>query len=273
MKIWTISRFEIRTITRQRFFYTFLLLWTIVLSLILLMQQNITSLGDYTNLIGTMFTLILYLLPLTTLILSSFSLTNERESGQWKLLLSYPLSSWDYLIGKFLGQLISQWIILTFSLGFGICLSLLFGHVISFTWALSLYLFALLLLVLFLIIGIFLGVVSKTRWQALMLSIAVWFIFIMIWPITLISILSFLPYPMIETGMTILLFLNPAEFVRVFMVVQLEGGAIFGQTYDSLFQSLQSWFGWLIMLVYLLVYTVVLAFLTYWQMERNKKHG
>ncbi|TCS93606.1 ABC transporter permease [Hazenella coriacea] len=273
MNLWTICRFELRNMTRQRSFYTFLLLWVVVMSLVILIQQNIPNFGNYTNVTGTMFNLILYLLPLLTLVLSSFSITNERESGQWKLLLSYPVSSWEYLIGKFLGQFIAQWIILTGSLGFTVGLSPLFGVPLTFTWVLAVYLFAILLLFFFLLLGMLVGVQSATRWQALMRSIAIWFVLIMIWPIILISVLSFLPYPMIESAMKVILFINPAEWIRVWMVIQLNGGAVFGQTYDALFQSFQSWNGWLLLVVYMLVYTSLIGFITKWMMERNKTHG
>lgn len=273
MNTWTICRSELRSMTRQRSFYTFLLLWVVVMSLVILIQQNIPSFGDYTNVTGTMFNLILYLLPLLTLVLSSFSITNERESGQWKLLLSYPVSSWSYLSGKFLGQFIAQWVILTGSLGFTVAISPLFGVSLTITWVLAVYLFAILLLFFFLLLGMLVGVQSATRWQALMRSIAIWFVLIMIWPIILISILSFLPYPLIESSMKIFLFLNPAELLRVWMVVQLNGGAVFGQTYDTLFQSFQSWMGWLWLIGYMAIYTILIAFMTKWMMERNKKHG
>ena len=56
----------------------------------------------------------------------------------------------------------------------------------------------------------------------------------MIWPTALIGILGLVPYPWIAPLMKFALFVNPAEFIRVAFVLSLDGGAVFGQAYDSL---------------------------------------
>ena len=56
----------------------------------------------------------------------------------------------------------------------------------------------------------------------------------MIWPTALIGILGWVPYPWIAPLMKFALFANPAEFIRVSFVISLDGGAVFGQAYDSL---------------------------------------
>ena len=59
----------------------------------------------------------------------------------------------------------------------------------------------------------------------------------MIWPTALIGVLGLVPYTWIAPLMQALLYLNPAEYIRVSFVVNLEAGAVFGQAYDSLFLS------------------------------------
>ena len=61
----------------------------------------------------------------------------------------------------------------------------------------------------------------------------------MIWPTALIAVLGLVPYTWIAPLMKALLYLNPAEFIRVSFVVNLEAGAVFGQAYDSLISFME----------------------------------
>ena len=46
--------------------------------------------------------------------------------------------------------------------------------------------------------GITIGTIVSTRWQALSISVIIWFFLIMIWPTALIGILGLVPYPSIR---------------------------------------------------------------------------
>jgi Cu-processing system permease protein len=92
----------------------------------------------------------------------------------------------------------------------------------------------------------------------------------MIWPTALIAVLSFFPYPMIAVLLKISLFINPAELLRIVFVVQLGGGAIFGQAYDTLITFLQSEAAWGVLILYTLIYMVFGFTLSAWKLERRK---
>ncbi len=228
-----------------------------VFSLLFLLERNNDGISSFTNVTGTIVNILLYLLPLFMLIIGSFSITNEIESGQWHLLCTYPVSIPAYLFGKFLGLVTAQSAVFTFSFGISMAIGLLTEIQLSVPWLLGIYLFSLLLIYVFLILGIFLGTLAKTRWKSLTMSVAVWFFLIMIWPTALISLLGLVPYPMIDPLMKVAMVLNPAEFLRVFLIIQWDSGAIFGQSYDSIVHLFQSGTSWIILIVYMIVYLLL----------------
>ncbi|MGG2066173.1 ABC transporter permease [Bacillus sp. S14(2024)] len=268
--MWHIWQSEWRITIRQRSSYTFVILWTSVLSLLFLLERNTPTITGYTNMTGTMANLVLYIIPLFMLIISSFSVANEMENGQWPLLSTYPVSSVAYVMGKAFGQLTAQLIIFTLSYGISLIIGLINGSALSIKWVLALYVFSIVLMLFFLIIGFVIGSFVVTRWQALTISVGVWFFFIMIWPTALIAVLSFVPYPMIAVLLKIALFINPAELLRIVFVVQLGGGAIFGEAYDALITFLQSGAAWGVLILYTLLYMILGFALSAWKLERRK---
>jgi len=260
--MWTIWLSEWRTLTRQRTYYTFLLLWVIVFSLLFLLERNNEGLTGYTNTSGTIVNIILYLLPLFMMLTGSFSIANEVENGEWQLICTYPLSNTSYLLGKLAGLFTAQVAVFTLSFGLSMAIGLASGITLPSKWLFDIYLFSLLLIIVFLILGLFIGSIVNTRWKALMASVIIWFFFIMIWPTALIAVLGLFPYPLIATMMKIAMFLNPAEFLRVFLISKWKSGAVFGQSYDALVQLFQSEAGWYILVCYLLGYLVVFVALS-----------
>lgn len=255
---------------RQKTSYVFLFLWGIVMLFIFLLVKNSPAVTSYTNITGAAFNILLYLLPLFMLIVGSFAIAGEKENGQWQLLSTYPISAFSYLTGKLCGQLIAQTVIFTLSFGSSLTIALFFQISLSLKWVLTLYIFSLLLQSIFLVIGIVVGSFTKGRWQALSLSIAIWFLLIMMWPTALISILNLMPYKMISPILHVLLFLNPAELLRVFFVVRMDGGSVFGQVYDVLASSLKVDFTIILLVIYFFVLFYFFLYLSAWRMERRR---
>ncbi|EOO27005.1 hypothetical protein IIU_05966 [Bacillus cereus VD133] len=269
--MWNTLYSEWCSAVRNKSAYTFLLLWVTMLSLIFIMERNTPVLAGYTNITGTMVNLILYIVPLFMLIIGAFSIAGEMENGKWRLLCTYPLKTSSYVMGKVVGQFIAQTAIFTMSFGISTIIGLLSGSKFNIYWILAIYIFSVLLIFFFLVLGITIGSFATTRWQALAIGIVVWFFLIMMWPTALISILGFVPYTMIAPFIKILLFCNPAELLRIIFVIHLGGGAIFGQAYDQLVMFLQSKAAILVLLIYSVMYTVIFLFLAGWQMERRRE--
>jgi len=261
---------EWKTMTRQRSYYLFLILWVLVFSLLFLLERNNAGLSSFTNITGTIVNILLYLLPLFMLIIGSFSITNEMESGQWQLLCTYPVSIPAYLFGKFAGLMTAQAAVFTLSFGMSMAIGKLSGIELSIPWLLGIYLFSLLLIYVFLILGLFLGTVAKTRWKALMASVAAWFFLIMIWPTALISILGLVPYPMIDPLMKLAMVLNPAEFLRIFLIIQWDSGSIFGASYDAMVHLFQSGASWSILIGYMMAYLLIVFSLSILFQKRRR---
>jgi Cu-processing system permease protein len=269
--MWNIWRSELRMTVRQRSFYSFLILWVAVISLLFLLQESAPSLTGYTNMTATVVNIALYIIPLFMLIIGSFSIANEMENGQWRLLTTYPLFTLSYIVGKIGGQFTAQAIVFTFSYGISLGIGLIMGNGFSSDWLLSIYFFCISLIFFFLIIGITIGTIVSTRWQALSISVIIWFFLIMIWPTALIGILGLVPYPSIAPLMKLALFLNPAEFIRVAFVLSLDGGAVFGQAYDSLMTFLGSSSGVLINILYFIGFLTVMLLFSMIMLEWRKR--
>ncbi len=261
---------EWRTTLRQSSAYTFVILWTFVISLLFLLNRGLPQFEGYTNMLGTMINLLLYLLPLFMLIFGSLSITNEVESGQWSLLSTYPVSTFQYVIGKFVGQLLAQIAIFTLSFGISMVISTVLQFSVSLRWMVLIYLFSIFLLSFFLALGILLGSFAYTRWQALMSSVAAWFILIMMWSSLIIALLQFVSYTFIPNVLFITLLLNPAELLRVFFVVQFGGGAVFGQDFDTLVSFFNMGISLPVLILYTFVYLVALLAISGWKLERRK---
>ncbi|WP_379967883.1 ABC transporter permease [Ectobacillus sp. sgz5001026] len=268
--MWHIWRTEWRISMRQRSFYAFFILWVVVNSLLFQLVKNVSSLSSYTNVTGTTVNLVLYMIPLFMLIIGSFTIANEMENGQWKLLCTYPISSFSYVIGKYGGQATAQLILFTMSFGTSMLIGLLFGIPLSLEWTVALFIFSVWLLLLFLLLGVSVGALVHTRWQALVSSVIVWFLLIIMWPSMIIAILSFVPYTWISPILKSILFFNPAELLRVVFIVTLNGGSVFGQTYDTLIVSLSTPFGWTLLLVYTIIFSLLCLLVASWKLERGR---
>lgn len=262
---------EWRLTIRQRSSYTFVFLWIFVLSLLFLLERNNPALTGYTNMTGTIANIVLYIVPLFMLVAGSFSIANEMENGQWSLLCTYPLPTIAYWVGKLCGQLTAQSAIFSLSFSLSLLVGTLLGSSLSLKWVLILYIFSISLVCFFLVIGLTIGSFSETRWQALILSVGVWFFLIMIWPTAVISVLSFVPYPMIAPLLKVSLFCNPAELLRIVFVVQLDGGAVFGQSYDELISFMQTKALWVLLVGYMFIFSSVMLAFSVWKLERKKR--
>jgi Cu-processing system permease protein len=261
---------EWKSMTRQRSYYTYLVIWIFVFSLLFLLEKNNPSVSGFTNTTGTIVNILLYLLPLFMMMTGSFSIANELENGQWQLLCTYPVSVPAYLFGKFFGLITGQTAVFTLSFGISMAIGLIAGIQLQLKWLLIIYLFSLLLIMVFLFLGMTIGTIVNTRWQAFTISVAVWFFLIMIWPTVLITFLGIVPYPMIEPLMKVAMILNPAEFLRIFFIVQWDSGSIFGQSYDSIVGLFQTGAGWLVLILYLPVYFGAVSVIPLYSLMRRR---
>jgi Cu-processing system permease protein len=267
-----IARRELKMGFRNPWAYSFLALFcTFSLSLLLINANNVVE--GYTAVTGSMLSLILYLLPLMTLFLGSFSLTSEQEDGSWQLLSTYPIGTLSFVLGKYSGLAAVLLVIVAFGYGLmGLVSGFLGTAFDSGTYFLFLA-FSAGLVLLFLTIALLIGSLSQSRWQALTVSVAVWFFAVIGWPTFLIAGLGLLPYLWIKPLLIALTILNPAELVRLFVVVKLGGGAVLGPEYYQWVEWISRPGGSLLFIAVCLVWILLSILSVYWIWERGRSRG
>ncbi|MBO1002248.1 ABC transporter permease [Pseudogracilibacillus auburnensis] len=234
MRILTVAQREIKLGFRNSWTYSFLALLSIFTITILLLQSGVATTEGYTDITGTVMNMILYLLPLITLLLGGFSVAVEKEDGHWGLLSTYPISTYRFLWGKWIGLITILLTMLLFSFGLAGIITVLFNQQLSIDTLIFFWLFSSILAIVYVSIALLIGALAKNRWQALIGGIGIWFLTIVIWSLLMISTLSHLPsYKMIQPTLQVLTILNPAEFVRVFSIMRIGAGSAFGADYDQ----------------------------------------
>jgi Cu-processing system permease protein len=172
----------------------------------------------------------IFLLPLIALLLSYDAIVGEVDRGTMALLLAYPVTRWQVVIGKFLGHLV----ILAFAtlVGFGAAGFALWlgGDSDPASWRA----FAVLMVSsvalggAFLAIGYVVSIAVRDRGTAGAIAIGVWLLFVLIYDMGLLGVL------VADQGRTvsartldILLLLNPADAYRLLNLTGTEGVSTF----------------------------------------------
>lgn len=97
---------------------------------------------------------------------------------------------------------------------------------------------------------------------------------IVIWPLIIISTLSQLPsYKLIRPTLQVLTILNPAEFIRIFSIMRLGAGTVFGAEYDQWITWATSSYGLLIFITIFISWIVVLISISSFIWNRGKRNA
>jgi Cu-processing system permease protein len=169
--------------------------------------------------------LTILLLPLIALLLAYDAICGEFDRGTMLLLLSYPLSRWQLVLGKFFGHLA----ILAFAtlIGYGsaaVALMITNADISGWQSFLSMIGTSVLLGSAFLSIGYLISASVADRGAAGGLAIGIWLLFVLIYDMALLGLL------VIDKGQTItapvlnaLLLFNPADAYRVLNLSSVGG--------------------------------------------------
>ncbi|MFB8340143.1 ABC transporter permease subunit [Brucella cytisi] len=163
--------------------------------------------------------LTIFLIPLIALLISHDAVVGEMERGTMLLLLSYPISRFQLVLGKFIGQLA----ILAFATLFGygvaaVALIVTGAGVDAGSW-LSLFkliISSVLLGAVFIAIGFLASTLVRERSTAAGIAIGVWLFFVLIYDAALLALLVFDQGRIVGGGvLNGLLLLNPADSYRL----------------------------------------------------------
>ncbi|WP_076409670.1 ABC transporter permease [Shewanella sp. UCD-KL12] len=179
--------------------------------------------------IASLSSLAVFLIPLIALLIAYDSFVGEQESGTLLLLLSYPITHSQLLLGKFIGQ--GMIISLATCLGFGaaaILLSIQSGpeQVIP---AFALFILTAILLGLcFIAIAYLISLAVSEKSKAAGLALMVWFFFVLVFDLALLGLLIGVEDGLSQQNLVHLLMLNPADLFRLINLASLDTSDVNG---------------------------------------------
>lgn len=216
---------------RNRWFYTFLVIFMLLsFSIIYMGIIKSTGLGfeSFNKTTASLLNLILFLIPMITLLLGGTAISGEREHGTMNLMLSKPISSVEFIVGKYLG--IASALVLSIVTGFGI-MGMIVAFKVSVVDARAYLIFVILAVLLalsFLSISMLISVLVKKRITAIIVSTIVWFFFILVYDLVVMAVANVFTGTSMAIFLLISILLNPADSVRILAIVNLGGETIFG---------------------------------------------
>ncbi len=224
-QIFTIAGKEFRDRMRNRWVLAVTLVFTIFSLVIAYFggaQQGAVGFRSIEFTIASLVSLVIYLIPLISLLLGFDAIVGERERGSLDLLLSLPITRLELLLGKYLG--LAAALTLSTLVGFGLVAVLLYQHI---SWS-GLYHYvgfmisSVLLGLAFLSMAVLMSVVARDRTRASGLAIAMWFFFVLVFDLLLLGILVGTGGSFGGDAFAWLLLLNPADVFRILNVFSLD---------------------------------------------------
>ncbi|GFN22830.1 ABC transporter permease [Thermanaeromonas sp. C210] len=271
--ILTVAEKEMLESIRNRWLTTFAVVFGLLALLISFFGLSALGLRGYqgfNRVTASLLNLVLYLLPLIALVMGAYSVAGERESGSLHVLLTHPVHPGEVIMGKFLGVALA--LVAAIFSGFG-------GAGVVMAWKTGvLYLGDYLVFVglsvglalIFLSLAILISVISTRRAQALGLAIFVWFVIILVYDFLAIGVAALQQVTLVVPLLLALLLLNPADMVRVLVILQLGGEATFGPTLAALTRVLSAGSGEALLLVVLALWMILpLAVAALWFSRRQ----
>ena len=179
--------------------------------------------------IASLSSLSVFIIPLIALLLCYDSFVGEQESGTLLLLLTYPISHRQLLLGKFFGQ--GGIITLATVLGFGSA-AILLGFNTGFSAVLPA--FSLFILTSSLLGLSFVGlayVVSLSvseKSKAAGIALILWLFFVLVFDLVLLAILLSIESGLTQQGLVQFMMFNPADLFRLINLAALDSSDVNG---------------------------------------------
>jgi len=189
-------------------------------------EVGVTSLSTT---VASLASLAVFLIPLIALLLSYDSFVGEQESGTLLLLLTYPLSKSQLLLGKFIGQ--GSIIALATLLGFGASAVILYVQTgnIEIISSFGLFIFSAILLGLsFTAISYLISLSVSEKSKAAGFALITWFLFALAFDLALLALLVSVEDGLSQQGLTQLMMLNPADIFRLINLAGLDSSDVNG---------------------------------------------
>lgn len=175
---------------------------------------------DFT--LASLVSLVIYLVPLISLVLGYDALVGERERGSLDLLLTMPITPLELLLGKYLG--LAAALACSTLAGFGLA-GIFMSYGIGFTALLhyaGFMITTLLLGLAFLSLALLLSAYCASKVAASGAALALWFFFVLIYDLLLVGMLIIAGDVRIGKIFPVFLLLNPADVFRIMNIYTLD---------------------------------------------------
>ncbi|MCF6282340.1 MAG: ABC transporter permease [Candidatus Polarisedimenticolaceae bacterium] len=176
--------------------------------------------------------LAVFIIPLIAMMLSYDSIVGEDENGTLLLLMAYPLSRWQLLLGKMLGH----GAIMAFStlLGFGAAALIMGSFSATTSWSelsVAFFLFivsAILLGWVFIAFAYIISVSVAEKSKAAGIALVTWFMFVLVFDLGLLGLLVTTQGDVNPQLFPYLLLLNPTDIFRLISITYFASEQVTG---------------------------------------------
>ena len=167
-----------------------------------------------------------YLIPLIALMLSFDALVGEFERGTMMLLLTYPVTRWQVIMGKFLGHVLILFIAILAGYGGAIIIMTLLtgGSFDGWQAYVSMMASSLLLGAVFIALGYLVSVLVKERATAAGTAIGLWLVFVVLYDLILFGVLLMDESQIISQQLfSMLMLVSPTDTYRILNLSLFDG--------------------------------------------------
>lgn len=265
-----IAKQQLALIMRSHWLTGFGLIFT-ALAILVAFLGNSTGSGfdGFNRMTASLLNLNLLLIPLLSLLMGSLFLSGEKEDRGLMLLLTYPISAWTVIIGKYFGLFLAVSTVITFGYGAALLMIFFIGGTASLSVLLLFYFYSVMLAAIFLSMSMAIGILAKSRFQALGASLIVWAFFVLFYEFVIMAFSMFISKSWLLTMLTVSIFLNPVELIRVQTILTLDGASVFGPRLYDLTVWAEGRAGKLLFYTSILIWTIVPLVLTSIRIQRG----
>ncbi|HHY71741.1 MAG TPA: ABC transporter permease subunit [Bacillus bacterium] len=275
MKMFLIARQELKVISRSKWVFSFTILYTVLAITIVLFGGSAEEAGfnGFNRMAASLLNLSLFLVPLLTLLIGSTSIAGDKEDGSLTLLFTYPIPTSRILVGKFIGLLLTLFAVVTFGYGAAGLILFISKASISLQFFLLFYGFTMLLMMLFLGLAMLIGVLSATRFQALGMSLILWAVSVLFYEFIVMGLAMVISKQAILGMFTASILLNPVELVRVWTIISMDSGSIFGPHLYDLTVWSEGNIGQIVFAITAILWVFIPIFISNRMLKRGISHG
>ena len=167
-----------------------------------------------------------YLIPLIALMLSFDAMVGEFERGTMMLLLTYPVTRWQIIMGKFLGHVLILSIAILVGYGGAVVVLTLVTDGSTEGWPAYAMMMASTLVLgsVFIALGYLVSVLVRERATAIGAAIGLWLVFVVLYDLLLFGVLTMDKGQLIGQQLfSMLMLVSPTDTYRVLNLSSFEG--------------------------------------------------